>query len=796
MEEEIETPELTIIACYSRASRLKALRKCIQAASKPWHVIPVDDIQQIPAGAEEHQPDCIVVEITEAMMDKGAYVRLREDAVCAALPILLVTAHNLRGPLREQVSRTGQPDQLFMPNAVDELVAAVGVIARAKRAEDELRAVNRRLAEVVEERSRALHESEERYRFLFNSCSDGVMAFEVDKYGGNGHLIDINDVACKWTGYGHDEILRLSLRQLSAPDRQGNIPGRLESILQHKELLFETVLQARDGTKLPIEVMTRSFELDEKRNIVVALGRRLEETTQRRGDDPGEEYRFLATQTGQLIYDCNLKTERIIWGGAVAQVTGFMPRQLLRAGLKGWQERIHPEDRSRVRARIEEASRVVGKYQIEYRIMHKSGEIRHIEDHGVVLPDQSGQAYRLLGTMKDITVRVQADEQRRKLEEELQHSQRLESLGVLAGGIAHDFNNILAGIIGLTDLALREVPPQSLAHDDLTEALQAANRAKELVKQILAFSRQEGQDRHPVYLHIIAREVIKLLRASLPANINIVDSADTNSGAILANAPQMYQVITNFSTNAAQAMSGQKGKIEIRVEDVQVDAAMALRHPTLRPGPYVRLEVADTGHGMAQGVLARVFDPFFTTKGPGQGTGMGLAVVHGIVTNHGGAVIAESKLGAGSAFSAYFPRIAGVVVAEPDHDEKLQGGHERILFVDDDEAVLRFAESALPRLGFEVALCTSGEEGLNTFLDKSRKFDLVITDQVMPKMSGEELARHIHAHAPHMPIILFTGFGDEFPRESLKSCGIREVVLKPIIIKDLVDTIRRVLDSD
>jgi CheY-like chemotaxis protein len=315
------------------------------------------------------------------------------------------------------------------------------------------------------------------------------------------------------------------------------------------------------------------------------------------------------------------------------------------------------------------------------------------------------------------------------------------------------------------------------------------------VKQILAFSQQTGQERNPIYLHIIAREALKLLRASLPAMIEIYDSIDSHSGAVMANAAQMYQVITNFSTNAAQAMAGQNGKLEIRVRDVEADDAMTRIHPSLQLGPYVELAVRDTGHGMSPAVLARIFDPFYTTKGPGQGTGMGLAVVHGIVTDHGGAVWAESKLGAGATFYVWLPRIAGVVVEEFFDNNNMQRGHERILFVDDDEAVLRFAEAALPRQGFHITLCKNGKEGLKLYLDHPDKFDLVITDQVMPKMSGEELAMKIHEHSPEIPIILFTGFSEELPWEKLEQAGISEVVLKPIIIKDLVDAIRRAIDG-
>lgn len=788
------TEDISLVVCYKGDTRLKTLGKAAKKISSAIQLLAAKDVAHILAHAEETRLDCIVLEHDGKALPMAAYKQLRARGSCATTPILVATKAANVAPLLEQATQTALSDIYMTTDSPPAVLAAALTLVRIKNGEAALRTSNDFLASVAQERSKALQESEERYRFLFNVCGDGVMALEL--VSGEPRLLDVNDVACKWLGYSREELFHIPLRQLTTLDRVNIVRGRLESILQHNELFFETVLRARDGAKIPLEIMTRSFTLEENRHVVVALGRRVDPPAlQRKSASLEEEYRFLATQTGQMIYDCNLQSGHLIWGGAVAQTSGFTPQQLVQVGWEGWQERIAPSDRPRVQKQLAEALRMVGKYQLEYRITHKSGELRYVEDNGVALPDPSGKAYRLLGAVKDITARIRSEEERRRLDDELQHSQRLESLGMLAGGIAHDFNNILAGIIGLTDLALREVPTSSLAHDDLVEALQAANRAKELVKQILAFSRQSRQERNPIYLHIIARETIKLMRASLPPMIEIIDNVDANSGAVMANAAQLYQVITNFCTNAAQAMTGQTGKLEIRVRNVEVDEAMVQQHPALRQGPYVELAVQDSGHGMAPSVLARVFDPFYTTKGPGEGTGMGLAVVHGIITDHEGAVWAESKLGVGATFYAYLPRIAGVVVEDFFDSDTLQRGHERILFVDDDEAVLRFAESALPRQGFEITICRSGEEGLKTFRDNPHLFDLVITDQIMPKMSGEELADAIHAQTPDIPIILFTGFSEELPWERLHEVGINEVVLKPIIVKDLVDAIRRAIDG-
>lgn len=785
------------IACCIPEELLEALRDAARDAAVDLAVEEKPNVSGLIGFTDENAVDCVLYEVKKNKAAQKDYVKLCGSGAKHHTPILLLADNDVCEKLRGEIQEAGYSYVYVMANTSKMLFHAVAGLVRAHRVEGTLRSVNQRLVEVVEDHARAMHESEELYRFLFNACSDAIMVLEVDRNGANGVLKEVNEVAVKWFGYVRDHGAEFSLNQLFSFSNHNKASNKVDSILKRKEMFFETMMQRKDGTKIPVEVITRTFALEGERYRVIILARLFDHSTPGQGkDEASEDYRFMASQTGLLMYDGNLKTQQMILGGAVTEITGYPAQQIMRLGMKGWRERIVSEDYHRVVATINHATRKLDKYEVEYRIVHKSGDIRYIEDHGVVLPDESGTAVRILGTMKDITLRVQAEEQRQHLENELQHSQRLESLGVLAGGIAHDFNNILAGIIGLTDLALREVPVDTFVHEDLTEVLQAANRAKELVRQILAFSRQSGQERSPIYLHIVAREVIKLLRASLPPNIEIIDCADVHSGAVLANAAQMYQVITNFSTNAAQAMVNKSGTIEVRVQDIDLDENDARKYPGLKPGPYVQLSVMDSGHGMSESVLARVFDPFFTTKGPGEGTGMGLAVVHGIITDHGGAVSAMSKLGAGSRFDAFLPRIAGVQVEENGPQESLPKGHERILFVDDDAAVLHFAESALPRLGFKVTMCRDGEEGLNTFLQHAVDFDLVITDQIMPKMSGLDLAKEIHLNSPRMPIILFTGFSDEILPSALAESGIREVVFKPIITKDLIKAIRRAVDQD
>ncbi len=771
-----------------KRANLDALAAVLHAEMPGCRVLMTSSPEKAFVLAADGTVDCAVIDLNMPEISGIELCRrLKADPRTDYFPILLTTDENTDARTRVAGLEAGADDLLDRSSEPVELMAKIRVMLRINRAEKELRAVNRRLAEVAEGRARDLHEVDQRHRLVFDASGEAIIVFEVKAGGVAGRVLEMNDTACRWLGYSREEAARLTLRELSTPDRVQGLQGRIESILQHRQLTFETPLLGKDGRQLPMSITAGVIDTAEGRAIV-AVARYATE-----GAGPQDhEYNFLA-EMGQMIYDCNIMTGKITWGGAVTQVMGYTPAEMRAMGWRRWQRRIHSEDRSRVLARLSEALETVGRYQMEYRVLHRSGDERHIEDTGVALPGENGRAVRVIGAMKDVTARIGMEEERRRLEHEMQHSQRLESLGVLAGGIAHDFNNILAGIIGLTDLAIRDLPAKSRPRGDLVEALQAAHRAKDLVKQILIFSRQSGRERAPIYLHIIAREAIKLLRATLPANIEIIDSVDVGSGTAMANAAQVHQVLMNFCTNAAHAMKKKGGRLEVKVANVEVDERLAAGHPKLHVGPYVRISVSDNGHGMSPAVLTRVFDPFFTTKGPGEGTGMGLAVVHGIISDHEGAVMAESRVGVGASFHAYLPRVANMAVEETPRVEHLSGGRERILFVDDDEAVLRFANLALPRLGFTVTLCKNAQEALDAVDRSVIGFDIAITDQIMPGMAGTDLAAELTRRRPGLPIILFTGYSDQMPSAQWRDAGIRSVLVKPVTVKDLVDEIRRVI---
>jgi PAS domain S-box-containing protein len=427
------------------------------------------------------------------------------------------------------------------------------------------------------------------------------------------------------------------------------------------------------------------------------------------------------------------------------------------------------------------------------RPMHQRGTVFGLRKDGTEFPGEASISKFEVAGEKVMTVRLRDITERRRLEAQVRQAQKMEAIGTLAGGIAHDFNNILGAIIGYTEQALLEVQSGSRLRQHLEEVLAAGKRAKNLVRQILAFSRQTEQEREPILPQRVVLEVLKLLRATLPATIEIRQEIDADPGLILADPTQLHQVLMNLCTNAEHAMRGTGGVLEIALRALEIGADFSARHPEIPPGPYTKLSVRDTGHGMEREILDRIFDPFFTTKGVGEGTGMGLAVVHGIVTSLGGAILVESAPGRGTCFDVYLPRTGVAAVSEGSGDEPVYHGAARILFVDDEEPLARLGAEMLRGLGYDVVASTSSTEALERFRKDPEAFDLVITDQTMPGMSGESLARELLRLRPNLPIIQCTGFSHTMSADKAKAMGIKEYLLKPVGRHELGAVVQRVL---
>jgi nitrogen-specific signal transduction histidine kinase/ActR/RegA family two-component response regulator len=398
--------------------------------------------------------------------------------------------------------------------------------------------------------------------------------------------------------------------------------------------------------------------------------------------------------------------------------------------------------------------------------------------------------------IRDVTEKKNQAKTRQNLEKQLTQAQKMEAVGTLAGGIAHDFNNILSAIIGYTELSRMDAEPGSPLLDNLTQINTAGLRAKELVRQILTFSRQHETDIKPVQVSVIAKEALKLLRASIPKTIeirqHIISQAYTQ-----ANATQIQQILMNLCTNAAHAMGMQGGILEVSLTDTMLDASAASQEISLPPGAYLRLSVSDTGCGMSPEVVQRIFDPYFTTKPKGEGSGLGMAVVHGIVRRYRGSIEVYSEEGKGTTVNVYLLRqmAAGEAESHP-APAPLPTGRETVLLVDDEPQLVTIAEQMLTRLGYRVTACEDSLEALERFGADPDAFDLLVTDMAMPKMNGIEFARAVLAIRPGMPIVLCTGYSAGLTRENAEAIGIREVLMKPISMQALATSVRHAIDGD
>jgi PAS domain S-box-containing protein len=397
------------------------------------------------------------------------------------------------------------------------------------------------------------------------------------------------------------------------------------------------------------------------------------------------------------------------------------------------------------------------------------------------------------GVAIDVTERNEAEQRRQQLERQLQQAQKMEALGTLAGGIAHDFNNILAGIIGYTQIAMAEIKKESDLYGYLKRVLAAGERAGALVKQILTFSRQSEIEPTPVQIKTIVKEVLKLVRATLPVTIEMVQQIKSDA-TVMADPVQIHQVMMNLCANAGYAMRAKGGRLTVSLDDATLDERFTRQYTNLEPGPYLKLSVTDTGHGIAGEHIQRIFDPFFTTKPKGEGTGMGLSVVHGIVSSLGGVVTVESALGQGARFDVYLPALQGLPAPKAAKADAMPVGTERILFVDDERFQSDMLKHMLGLLGYKVQTANRGAEALVLLDAAPAPFDLVITDMVMPEMTGDELSRRVLQRWPDMPIIMCTGYSENITEERAKALGIRAFVLKPISMENLAKLIREILD--
>jgi PAS domain S-box-containing protein len=502
-----------------------------------------------------------------------------------------------------------------------------------------------------------------------------------------------------------------------------------------------------------------------------------------------ERYGQVVERAGDAIFTLTPEGTFSSLNPAFQQITGWAPEAWL--GRPFTELIASAEGHERWRTFLDHRA---PRQSLELPLRHQNGQAVVLE---LNLAPAVGRDGDTLAVGRDVTERREQEQRRTRLEAQLRQSQKLEAVGTLAGGIAHDFNNVLTAIMGHAHLLQEDVPREGRAAERVGEILKAGGRARDVVRQLLAFAGSRGQPRELTRFQDIVVEAVKLLRASVPSTVQMETNVDPNTPPVLADATQLHQVVVNLVTNAADAMRDHGGRLTLSVGPLQLDPHAAARLLPLEPGPHVRLRVSDTGHGMDPGVLERVFEPFFTTKPLGRGTGLGLAVAHTIVDDHHGRIAVRSKRGEGTTVEVILPEASqAMAVPElPPSEALVRGNGERLLVVDDETSVLRVMAEQLQRLGYRVRTSTDPEEALETFTDDPDEFDLAITDLQMPRMTGVELAARFISVRADLPVLLITGNRSAIEPHVLRAAGVRELVDKPFRLQDLSRAIRTALET-
>jgi len=504
-----------------------------------------------------------------------------------------------------------------------------------------------------------------------------------------------------------------------------------------------------------------------------------------------------ASHTGSFGW--NAVTDEMYWSAETFRIyecDGVVPPELARIV-----RQTHPEDRGLHEQVIARARREKKDFDLEYRLLMPDGSVKHLQVVAHALANQSGDL-EFVGAVMDVTRRKRAEEAQRlqererdEMQRQLQQAAKMEAIGRLAGGIAHDFNNILGAILGFGELAQSNLGEGSAVRHQVDQVMHAGMRGKGLVDRILAFSRSGMGERVPVQVQSVVEETLELLAASLPAGVRLERRLDAADLAVVGDATQFHQVVMNLCTNAVQAME-RAGVLTVVLERVAVSERRLLSHGTLHAGDYLRLLVSDTGGGIPSAVLKRMFDPFFTTKRVGDGTGLGLALVHGIVADFGGVIDVATQLSVGSSFTIWLPAAGPVprLLAEP-AGELPRGNGETIMIVDDERALVALAEETLAGLGYEPVGFDSSVAALQAFRAEPNRFDLVLTDETMPDLTGTELAGRMRQLRPEISIILMSGYGGSQLSERAQAAGVIDVLRKPLIRRNIAEPVARALQA-
>ena len=775
---------------------------------------PLDNGKDAVHFALKTSPDLVLMDIKlSGSMDgiaAAAAIQKQLD-----VPVIYMTAYTDDEVLR-RARITAPYSYMVKPLRDRELQITIEMVLYRHRMEIRLRERERWLDTVLRSIGDAVIATDERGRVYFmNPVAENLSGCSFAEASGK-PLNEILQLTNEMTGEAVADPVSRVIRE-----------GRVVGLANH------TILIAKDGTRRAIDdsaapvvdengrltgVVMVFRDVTQRRTMENELERHrehLEELVTERTEDLWEEIAERSKAEGLLQQEVDFRSTIIdniaeglcvweaipewphirfsLWNDRMIEITGYAMEEINR---KGWYECVYPDSDKREKTKKRSDLTLAGQplKSDEQEITCADGEKRTILLSASTIEVPEGKP-QVLWLMRDITQHKQAEQERDRLESQLRQAQKMEAIGTLAGGIAHDFNNILGAIIGYSELIeMFEIPDDSDIQESLEQVLKSAYRAKDLVSQILTFSRQSDVETQPLLLAPLVKETLKFLRASLPSTIDIKRNIEGLPGAVEADPTQMQQVVMNLCTNAAQAMEDKGGILEIDLSAEYLDEETAVRFPDLSPGAYAKLSISDTGEGIPAEIWDRIFEPYYTTKTTGAGTGLGLAVTHGIIQQHHGTITFESKVGHGTTFHVMLPLEAKNLSENPDDAEgQVKGGKGRILLVDDEVSLVKFGEKALCQLGYDVDTETDSKKALERFMAEPNTYDLVITDQTMPHLTGLNLGRKIKAVRSDIPIILCTGFSASVTPKRLADVGIDLLIRKPISILQLSEAVHQLL---
>ena len=790
---------LKILAIDDNSDNLLVLRAVLSDKLPDAKIITAHNGASGLQMAMNEDPTVILLDIVMPGMD-GYEVckKLKGDPRTQAIPVLFLTA--LRTDLDSRIKALETGADGFLPKPFDEaeLIAQIQAMTKVKVANCQQMMEKEQLLALVEERTHKLQQEivertqaevalQESNRFMESLLL--TLPFPLDIVDQQGQVLFMSSLMEQvvgqdgggkycWNLYKDDQK-QCTNCPLTEPIQVGKTAS-IESEGVFGEKIYEILHTGMmyKGQEALLEIF---LDRTERKKAETAL---LENE---------EKFRNLLESTSTVPWELDLESSEFTYmGRQIEQILGYSATSW--KGMNIWIERLHPEDREDTVQFCEIETRKGRNHDFIYRAIHKDGSYRWIRDVVSVVMD-SGTSKKLIGFMQDITRQKEMEHEQEEMAIKLQQAQKMEAIGTLAGGIAHDFNNILSVILGYTEMAREDSLSGSAIVGDLDIVLEAGNRARNLVQQILAFSRQE-QTKFGLFkpVHIV-KETIKMLRPTFPSTININQDIEIFTSSIFADPSQFNQILVNLCTNAFHAMEKTGGDLDICLKETYLESGNSILEQNLNPGTYVQLSIHDSGHGIPKEVKDKIFDPYFTTKEPGKGTGMGLSIIHGIVKSFGGFISFVSEMDKGSTFHVFIPVSEKEQLSESDIVERVSMGKENILFVDDEQILAEMGKTMLERLGYNVTIKSSSLEALTTFHNHHDQYDLVITDQTMPGMTGADLARRMIQIRPDIPIILCTGFSSIISEKGAKAIGIKGFAHKPLTKEDLSKLIRKVLNE-